>query len=38
MAGISGRFYLQIRVSNTTNPSLCREIAEGLNLSALDAY
>ena len=38
MAGISGRFYLQIMVRNTDNPGLCKEIAEGLNLSALDAY
>ncbi|EMR02176.1 hypothetical protein ADICEAN_02690 [Cesiribacter andamanensis AMV16] len=38
MAGIAARFYLQIKVNNTTNASLCREIAEGLNLSALDAY
>jgi hypothetical protein len=38
MAGISSRFYLQIVVRNTDNPGLCKEIAEGLNLSALDAY
>lgn len=38
MAGISSRFYLQIVVRNTDNPGLCKEIAEGLNLKALDTY
>jgi hypothetical protein len=38
MAGISGRFYLQITVNNTDNPSLCKEIAEEMDLRALDAY
>jgi hypothetical protein len=38
MAGISSRFYLQIAVRNADSPSLCKEIAEGLDLRALDAY
>jgi hypothetical protein len=38
MAGVSSRFYLHIVVSNTDNPGLCKEIAEGLDLGALDAY
>ena len=38
MAGMAGRFYLQIIVRNTDNPSLCKEIAEDLDLKALDAY